>query len=53
MTMRDPVTGRFMKARKNQKKACACKAAKDTKKKATKKAAPKAAKKVQKKGKKA
>lgn len=42
MTMRDPATGRFMKARKTQKKACACKCAKDTKKKtAVKKAAPK------------
>lgn len=45
MTMRDPATGRFMKACKTQKKACACKCAKDTKKKtAVKKAAPKAKK---------
>jgi len=45
MTTRDPATGRFMKARKTQKKACACKCAKDTKKKtAVKKTAVKAKK---------
>ena len=36
MTMRDPVTGRFMKARRTQKKACACKCAKSAKKAAVK-----------------
>lgn len=41
MTMRDPATGRFMKVRKTQKKACACKCAKDSKAKATKKVATK------------
>ena len=52
MTMRDPATGRFMKARKTQKKACACKCAKDSKAKATKKvAAKKTTKKVAKKAK--
>lgn len=53
MTMRDPVTGRFMKARKTQKKACACKCAKDTKKKAAVKKTAVKAKKTTKKTKKA
>ena len=45
MTNRDPKTGRFVKARRTQKKACAC--AKATKA-AAKKAAPKAKKAVKK-----
>ena len=57
MVNRDPVTGRFMKARRTQKKAAMCKAAKTTKK-ATKtttkaKAVTKPAKKTTKKAKKA
>ena len=51
MVNRDPKTGRFMKARRTQKKACACKCAKDAKKTAVKKAAP--TKKTTKKAKKA
>ena len=53
MTTRDPVTGRFMKARRAQKKAVACKCAKAAKAKAAKPAKKVAAKKAQKKGKKA
>ena len=45
MTNRDPETGRFVKARRTQKKACACAKAKTTKA-AAKKAAPKAKKAV-------
>ena len=52
MITRDPVTGRFMKARRTQKKAVACKCAKATKAKA-KTATKKAVKKTQKKSKKA
>ena len=52
MTNRDPETGRFTKARRTQKKACACAKAKTTKA-ATKKAAPKAKKAVKKTTKKA
>ena len=52
MATRDPVTGRFMKARKAQKKAAVCNCAKAAKKTTSKKAI-KPAKKVQKKGKKA
>ena len=52
MTNRDPETGRFIKARRTQKKACACAKAKTTKA-ATKKAAPKAKKAVKKTTKKA
>lgn len=52
MTMRDPATGRFMKARKTQKKACACAKAKAAKA-AVKKTAKKAVKKTTKKAKKA
>ena len=59
MVNRDPTTGRFIKARRTQKKACACAKAKTTKvdakcaktkttKAATKKAAPKAKKAVKK-----
>ena len=44
MTMREPVTGRFMKARRTQKKACACKCAKSAKKTTVKKAAVKSKK---------
>ena len=51
MTNRDPVTGRFMKARRTQKKAVACKCAKATKAKTA--MTKKAVKKTQKKGKKA
>ena len=51
MTNRDPVTGRFVKARRMQKKAVACKCAKATKAKTA--TAKKAVKKTQKKGKKA
>ena len=51
MVNRDPVTGRFIKARRTQKKACACAKAKATKI-AVKKTAPKA-KKTTKKAKKA
>ena len=51
MINRDPVTGRFMKARRTQKKAVACAKAK-TSKTAAKKVAPKA-KKTSKKAKKA
>ena len=47
MTNRDPETGRFTKARRTQKKACACAKAKTTKA-AAKKAAPKAKKAVKK-----
>ena len=47
MTNRDPETGRFVKARPTQKKACACAKAK-TAKAAVKKAAPKAKKAVKK-----
>ena len=47
MTNRDPETGRFTKARRTQKKACACAKA-NTTKAATKKAAPKAKKAVKK-----
>ena len=47
MTMRDPATGRFMKARKTQKKAAMCKCAKAAKK-TTKKAVKKPAKKAKK-----
>ena len=47
MTNRDPETGRFVKARRTQKKACACAKAKTTKATA-KKAAPKAKKAVKK-----
>lgn len=55
MVKRDPTTGRFMKARKVQKKAAMCKAAKTTKATAKKpaKAAAKPAKKTVKKAKKA
>lgn len=53
MVNRDPVTGRFMKARRTQKKAAACVKAKATKKTAVKKAAVKTAKKTTKKAKKA
>ena len=52
MVNRDPVTGRFMKARRTQKKVCACAKAKATKA-AVKKAAPKAKKAVKKTTKKA
>ena len=52
MTNRDPETGRFTKARRTQKKACACAKAKTTKA-AVKKAAPKAKKAVKKTTKKA
>lgn len=52
MTNRDPETGRFIKARRTQKKACACAKAKTTKA-ATKKAASKAKKAVKKTTKKA
>ena len=52
MTNRDPETGRFTKARRTQKKACACAKAKTTKA-AVKKAAPKAKKAVRKTTKKA
>ena len=52
MTNRDPETGRFTKARRTQKKACACAKAKTTKA-ATKKAALKAKKAVKKTTKKA
>ena len=52
MTNRDPETGRFTKASRTQKKACACAKAKTTKA-ATKKAAPKAKKAVKKTTKKA
>lgn len=48
MVNRDPKTGRFCKARRNQKKACAC-----AKAKATKATVKKAAKKMTKKAKKA
>ena len=51
MTNRDPKTGRFMKARRTQKKACACAKAKATKaavKKTTKKAVKKTTKKAKK-----
>ena len=53
MVNRDPVTGRFMKARRTQKKAAACVKAKAAKKTAVKKAATKTAKKTTKKAKKA
>ena len=57
MTNRDPETGRFTKASRTQKKACACAKAKTAKatttKAATKKAAPKAKKAVKKTTKKA
>lgn len=65
MTNRDPETGRFTKAGRTQKKACACAKAKTTKtavnkapagaktKATTKKAAPKAKKAVKKTTKKA
>ena len=55
MVMRDPPTGRFMKARKVQKKAAMCKAAKTAKATVKKpaKAASKPAKKAVKKAKKA
>ena len=46
MVNRDPVTGRFMKARRTQKKAAACVKAKAAKKTAVKKAATKTAKKT-------
>lgn len=52
MINRDPETGRFTKARRTQKKACACAKAKTTKA-AAKKAAPKAKKAVKKTTKKA
>ena len=52
MVNRDPKTGRFMKARRTQKKACACAKAK-TAKAAVKKTAKKVAKKPAKKAKKA
>lgn len=48
MTNRDPMTGRFMKARRTQKKAVACAKAKATKKTAAKKAVKKTQKKVKK-----
>ena len=47
MTNRDPETGRFTKAGRTQKKACACAKAKAIKA-AVKKAAPKAKKAVKK-----
>ena len=53
MITRDPVTGRFMKARRTQKKAVACKCAKTAKAKVAKTTKKVAAKKTQKKGKKA
>lgn len=52
MVNRDPKTGRFMKARRTQKKACACAKAKASKA-ALKKTAKKAVKKPAKKAKKA
>lgn len=48
MTMRDPATGRFMKARKTQKKAAMCKSAKAANKTTAKKAVKKPAKKAKK-----
>ena len=47
MVNRDPTTGRFIKARRTQKKACACAKAKTTKA-TSKKAVPKAKKAVKK-----
>ena len=48
MINRDPVTGRFMKARRTQKKAVACAKAKATKKAASKVATKKMTKKAKK-----